>query len=291
MSRYKHSKYILRAIWFWIGVFSFPVALSQFALGIGGNHDYYADYLLIPSLAIQSKQYPDAFSTKGNILLDSLNNRRIARTTASCGIPLPRSNGGGILSKQLSLTSNDFDQRLLNVLNALESFEASSLELKIGKSKFCSPSFNTYRSPRLRLYSTSVDWQDSDYPEPIRFMLSVYRDRTIAQRRSVPSAMVILYTENVPTKERTIIGYDSHGIYSTLTLFWENDSGFPGTSFFQFGIANDSLSEFQPFYDPDLDELTYTRQGQWVAAGWRISDLRLLRSVAKYLYKTLITGE
>jgi hypothetical protein len=99
----------------------------------------------------------------------------------------------------------------------------------------------------------------------------------MTRRRNVPAAMIIIYTENTPTRERTVIGYGRYGIYGTLTLLWEDSGSFPGTSFFQFGVAHDSQAQFQPFYDPDLKELTYLHRGHWIAAGWRISDLSLLK--------------
>jgi len=85
-----------------------------------------------------------------------------------------------------------------------------------------------------------------------------------------------------------VMGYGRYGIYGTLTLLWEDRSGLPGTSFFQFGVTHDSQTQFQPFYDPDLKELTYLHRGPWIAAGWSISDLSLLQSAAKYFYYTLI---
>ena len=188
---------------------------------------------------------------------------------------------------QLHSIIRDYDGGLLYLIDTLSELDTRSLELQIGKAMLCSPSFNSYKSPEVRLYSTSVDWKDPQYPDPVKFVLSVYRKRTITPRQNIASAMVIMYTNNSSTKERTIIGYGRYGIYGTLTLLWEDSDGFPGTSFLQFGVAYDSPSQFQPFYDPDLKELTYYHQGQWIAAGWRNSDLSSLQRVTKYIYYML----
>jgi hypothetical protein len=203
---------------------------------------------------------------------------------------MPPSGNADEVYGQLRSISSGFDQKVLYILDYLDTLDISSLELRIGETLFCSPSFNSCRSPGLRLYSTSVVWQDPQHPEPVKLVLSIYRDRDMNRRRNFPALMIIVYTENIPTSERTIIGYGRYGIYATLTLLWEDSGGFPGTSFFQFGVAHDSQTQFQPFYDPDLKELTYLHRGQWIAAGWRISDLSSLQSAAKYLYYTL-TGK
>jgi len=185
-------------------------------------------------------------------------------------------------------TPRGIDERLLYFLDTLESLDTSSLELRVGGTIFDSPSFRSYKSSGLRLYSTSIDWTDPEYPEPVKIVLSVYRDRTISQPRNIPSAMLIMYTKDVPTRERTIIGYGRYGIYATLTLLWEKSEQFPGTSFLQFGAAHENPFQIQPFYDPDLKELTYHHQSLWVAAGWRVSDLSSLRTAAEYLYYTFV---
>ena len=263
--------------------------LSQSALAVKDNHDYWSDYLLIRSSAPSSQQYLALNSSaNGNFLLATGNSNRMVNTRPAGDRSLSRYSGsasrayGGSRYKLRGI-----DERLLDFLDTLESLDTGSLELRVGGTVFNSPSFRSYRASGLRLYSTSIDWKDPEYPEPVKIVLSVYRDRTIAQPRNIPSAMLIMYTKDVPTRERTIIGYGRYGVYGTLTLFWENRKEFPGTSFFQFGIARDNPLLFQPFYDPDLEELTYHHQGQWIAAGWRTQDLSSLREVAKYLYHIL----
>ena len=292
----KGSEAMLSTLWHWpknpsiLVATAFLGVLSQSALAVGENHDYWADFLLLNPLAVQSKQYLSFdFSAKESFLIANGNAGKIADTMpAGDRVPVFYSGNTGRIYSKLRSTPSDLDGRLLYVIDALGALDTDSLELRIGKSSLCSPSFSSCKSPGLRLYSTSVDWMDPQYPEPIKLMLSVYRDRTIFPRRSIPAAMIVMYTKNDSTKERTIIGYGRYGIYGTLTLLWEDSEGFPGTSFLQFGAAYDSPSQFQPFYDPDLKELMYYHQGQWISAGWRNSDLGSLQTVAKYLYYMLV---
>lgn len=262
--------------------------LSQSALAAKDNHDYWADYLLIRPSVPPSQQYLSLNSSaNGSFLLATVNNHKMLNTRSASERSLPRYSGSA--SKVYGRSRyklRGIDERLLYFLDTLESLDSSSLELRIGGTVFDSPSFRSYKSSGLRLYSTSVDWKDPEYPDPVKIVLSVYRDRTIAQPRNIPSAMLIMYTKDVPTRERTIIGYGRYGIYGTLTLLWENSEQFPGTSFLQFGAAHENPFQIQPFYDPDLKELTYHHQSQWIAAGWRVSDLSSLKTVAKYLYYT-----
>jgi hypothetical protein len=272
MLRCKYIPYALRMLWCWLTIYSFLGILSQCALSVDEEYDYWSDHLLIPS------------STRNSISLN-LNKGKITDSK-----PIGYTSISGSTDKayrRLDSTSNGFDQKLMYILDSLEALDISSLKLQIGETVFCSPSFNSYRSAGLRLYSTSVDWQDPQHPEPVKLVLSVHRARDIPQRKDVPSVMIIMYSESVPTRERTLIGYGRYGIYATLTLLWEDSGGFPGTSFFQFGVAHDNRNQFQPFYDPDLKELMYLHRGQWVAAGWRISDPHSLQSVVKYLYYAL----
>jgi hypothetical protein len=262
--------------------------LSQSALAVRDNHDYWADYLLIPPSAVRSQQYlSSGSSVNGNSSIATGNNHKIANTIPASVRSLSAYSGNVSRAYGRSRYKlRGIDERLLYFLDTLESLDTSSLELRIGGTIFDSPSFRSYKSSGLRLYSTSIDWRDPEYPEPVKIVLSVYRDRTIAQPRNIPSAMLIMYTKDVPTKERTIIGYGKYGIYATLTLLWERREQFPGTSFLQFGAAHENPFQIQPFYDPDLKELTYHHQSQWIAAGWRVSDLSSLKTVAKYLYYT-----
>jgi hypothetical protein len=260
--------------------------LSQSALAVKDNHDYWSDYLLIRPSAPPSQQYLSLNSSaNGSCLLATVNNHKMLNTRSASDRPLSRYSGS---ARKLygRFTLRGIDERLLYFLDTLESLDTSSLELRVGGTIFDSPSFRSYKSSGLRLYSTSIDWTDPEYPEPVKIVLSVYRDRTIAQPRNIPSAMLIMYTKDVPTRERTIIGYGRYGIYATLTLLWENSEQFPGTSFLQFGAAHENPFQIQPFYDPDLKELTYHHQSQWIAAGWRVSDLSLLKTAGKYLYYT-----
>ena len=273
MLKRKYTRYGLGTLWCWLTIYSFLGVLSHYALSIEEKHDYWADYLLIPS------------STMRDSVAFNFGEGRIADN-----IPtgyMPPSDNADRIHGQLHIMSGGFDQKLLYILDCLESLDISSLELRIGETVFGSPSFNSCRSPEVCLYSTSVDWQDPNYLKPVRLVLSVYRGRDITQRRNVPAAMIIIYTENLPISERIIIGYGRYGICGTLTLLWDDRGSFPGTSFFQFGVAHDSPTQFQPFYDPDLKELTYFHRGPWIAAGWSISDLSLLQSMAKYFYYTL----
>jgi hypothetical protein len=292
------SEAMLGVFWHWFSnpgiliaiVFLGLMSQSVFAFG-EKSHNYWADSFLIDPLADQSNRYLTFdFSAKESFLIANSSNGRTTNTMSANGrFPHPYyGNTNRIYSKKLHSMPSDFDGRLLYVIDTLESLDTESLELRIGESALCAPSFNSCKSPELRLYSTSVDWVDPGYPEPIKFMLSVYRDRTIFPRRSIPAAMIVMYTENDPTKERTIIGYGKYGVYGTLTLLWEDTKGFPGTSFLQFGAAYDRPNYYQPFYDPDLKELMYNRQGQWISAGWRNSDLGSLQRVAKYLYYMLV---
>ena len=273
MLKCKYTRYGLRTLWFWLAIHSFLGVLSHYALSIEEKHDHWADYLLIPSSTVRNSIASN--SDKGRII-----------DNVPTGY-MPPSGNADKVHGQLHSMSSGFDQKLLYILDSLESLDMSSLELRIGETIFCFPSFNSCKSSGLRLYSTAVDWQDPQYPEPVKLVLSVYRGRDMTRRRNVPAAMIIIYTEDIPTKERTVIGYGRYGIYGTLTLLWEDSDAFPGTAFYQFGVAHDSRAQFQPFYDPDLKELTYLHRGQWIAAGWRISDPGSLRSVAKYLYYTL----
>jgi hypothetical protein len=264
--------------------------LSQSALAVDDNHDYWSDYLLIRPSAPSSQQYLSLNSSaNGSFLLATGNNHRIASTSSASDRSLFFYSGSA--SKVYGRSRyklKGIDERLLDFLDTLESLDTSSLELRIGGTIFDSPSFRSYKSSGLRLYSTSIDWKDPEYPEPVKIVLSVYRDRTISQPRNIPSAMLIMYTKDVPTRERTIIGYGKYGIYAILTLLWENSEQFPGTSFLQFGAAHENPFQIQPFYDPDLKELTYHHQSLWVAAGWRVSDLSLLKTAGKYLYYTFV---
>ncbi len=264
--------------------------LSQSALAAKDNHDYWSDYLLIRPSEPSSQQYLSLnSSTNGSFLLATGNSHIPINTRSASERSL--SSYSGRASRTYGrprFAPRSIDERLSDFLDTLESLDTSSLELRIGGTVFDSPSFRSYKSSGLRLYSTSVDWKDPEYSEPVKIVLSVYRDRTISQPRNVPSAMLIMYTKDVPTRERTIIGYGKYGIYATLTLLWENSEQFPGTSFLQFGAAHENPFQIQPFYDPDLKELTYHHQSLWVAAGWRVSDLSLLRTAGKYLYYTFV---
>lgn len=263
--------------------------LSQSALAVVEKHDSWTNYLVFPPLATRSEQYPSlSFPAKENFLVANGNVGKAANIMSGKGRIFPAYSGNAITAyDQLHSIIRDYDGGLLYLIDTLSDLDTRSLELQIGEAMLCSPSFNSYKSPEVRLYSTSVDWKDPQYPDPVKFVLSVYRKRTITPRQNIPSAMVIMYTNNSSTKERTIIGYGRYGIYGTLTLLWEDIDGFPGTSFLQFGAAYDSPSQFQPFYDPDLKELTYYHQGQWIAAGWRNSDLSSLKRVTKYIYYML----
>lgn len=263
--------------------------LSQSALAVKDNHDYWADYLLIRPSVPASQQYLSLnSSSNASFLLATGNNHIMVNSRSSSERSLSFYSGSASrLYGQSRFKLRSIDERLLDFLDTLESLGTSSLELRIGGTVFDSPSFRSYRSSGLRLYSTSIDWRDPEYPEPVKIVLSVYRDRTISQPRNIPSAMLIMYTKDIPTRERTIIGYGRYGIYGTLTLLWENSEQFPGTSFLQFGAAHENPLQIEPFYDPDLKELTYHHQSQWIAAGWRVSDLSSLKTVAKYLYYTL----
>ncbi len=264
--------------------------LSQSALAARDNHDYWSDYLLIRPSAPSSQQYLSLNSSANeSSLLATGNNHRIANTIPASARSL--SSYSGRTSRAYGRSRfilRSIDERLLYFIDTLESLDTSSLELRIGGTVFDSPSFRSYRASGLRLYSTSIDWKDPEYPEPVKIVLSVYRDRTIARPRNIPSAMLIMYTKDVPTRERTIIGYGKYGIYATLTLLWENSEQFPGTSFLQFRAAHENPFQIQPFYDPDLKELTYHHQSLWVAAGWRVSDLSSLKTAAEYLYYTFV---
>jgi hypothetical protein len=264
--------------------------LSQPALAAKDNHDYWSDYLLVSPSAVPSQQYlSSGSSANGSYLLANGNNHSMVNTSSAGDLLLPSYSGR--TSRAYSRTRFGFrgiDERLLDFLDTLESLDTSSLELRIGGTVFNSPSFRSYRASGLRLYSTSIDWRDPEYLEPVKIVLSVYRDRTISQPRNIPSAMLIMYTKDIPTRERTIIGYGRYGIYATLTLLWDNSEQFPGTSFLQLGAAHDNPLQIQPFYDPDLKELTYHHRSLWVAAGWRVSDLSLLQTAGKYLYYTFV---
>jgi hypothetical protein len=265
-------------------------ALSQSALAVmEKNHDYWMNYLLLPPIAIQSNQYlAYSFPAKESLLMTNGNNHKVVDNISLIDrVPTSYS---FYYRKAYGPKPNRIDTRLLSFLDTLESLDTKSLELQIGESVLSSPSFYSRKSPELRLYSTSVDWKDPLYPEPLKLVLSVHRDRTESRRNNIPSAMVIMYTDSNPTRERTIIGYSRYGIYGTLTLLWDDSEIFRGTSFLQFGISYDSPEVFQPFYDPDLQELTYHRRGQWIAAGWRTSDLSSLKILTKYLYY-LMVGE
>jgi hypothetical protein len=270
MLKCKYTRYGLKTLWYLLTIHSFLGVLSQYALSIEEKRDYWADYLLIPSSIMRN-------AITSNFITNSVPDDY-----------MPTSDNAGKVYSQLHSISSGFNQKPLYIIGSLELLNISSLELRIGETIFGSPSFNSYRSPGLRLYSTSLDWQDPQYHEPFKLVLSVYRGRDMTKRRNIPAAMIIIYTENTPTRERTVIGYGRYGIYGTLTLLWEDSGSFPGTSFFQFGVARDTQTQFQPFYDPDLKEMTYLHQGQWIEAGWRISDFRSFQSVAKYLYYTLI---
>lgn len=286
---------MLRTLWHWlinprIIVFAaFLGIVSQSALAVIEKYDNWANYLICPPLATRSEQYPSpSFPTKESFLIANGNIGKAANIMSNRGRILPPYSGNPVRTyDQLHSAIRDYDGGLLYLIDTLSKFDTRSLELQIGKAILCAPSFNSYKSPELRLYSTSVDWKDPQYPEPVKFVLSVYRRRTITPRQNSPSAMVIMYTNNNSTRERTIIGYGRYGIYGTLTLLWEDSDGFPGTSFLQFGAAYDSRYQFQPFYDPDLKELTFHHQGQWIAAGWRSSDVGSLQRVAKYIYYML----
>ncbi len=264
--------------------------LSQSALAVKDNHDYWSDYLLVRPSAPPAQQYLSLNSSaNGNFLIATGNNNRMVNARPASDRSLSRYSGSASRAYGRSrYRLGGIDGRLLDFLDTLESLDTSSLELRVGGTVFNSPSFRSYRASGLRLYSTSIDWKDPEYPEPVKIVLSVYRDRTIAQPRNIPSAMLIMYTKDVPTRERTIIGYGRYGIYATLTLLWENSEQFPGTSFLQFGAAHENPFQTQPFYDPDLKELTYHHQSQWIAAGWRVSDLSLLKKAGKYLYYTFV---
>ena len=270
MLKCKYTRYVLRTLLCWLTIHSFLGVLSQNALSIEKKRDYWADYLLIPSPTMKNSIASN--SNEGR----STNNMPVGH--------MPPSGNAGKVYGQLHSMPSGFEQKLLYFLDSLKSLDISSLELRIGETIFCSPSFNFCKSSGLRLYSTSVDWQDPQYLEPVKLILSIYRGRDMTRRRNVPAAMIIIYTENIPIRERIVIGYGRYGICGTLTLLWEDRGGFPGTSFFQFGVTHDSQTQFQPFYDPDLKELTYLHRGPWIAVGWSISDLSLLQSMAKYFY-------
>lgn len=269
-------------------IISLLCALSQSALAVmEKNHDYWINYLLLPPIAIQPNQYlAYSFPAKESFIMTNGNNNKIANSISAFNqVPTSYSL---YYSKVYRPKPNGIDTRLFSFLDTLESLDTKSLELHIGDAILRSPSFYSRKSPELRLYSTTVDWKDPLSPEPLKLVLSVYRDRTVSRRNNTPSAMIIMYTDNNPTKERTIIGYSRYGIYGTLTLLWENSEVFPGTSFLQFGVSYDSPDVFQPFYDPDLQELTYHHRGQWIAAGWRTLDLNSLKILTKYLYYLLV---
>ena len=270
-----------------LAIIALLIALSQPALAVVENHDYWENYLLLPPLSDQSNQYLSFnLPAEESFLAANGSTHKIADSKSfKKQIPI---NYARRAKKTYTSRPNGLDERLLYVIDAFESLGAKSLELHLGEAVLSSPSFYSNKSPELRFYSTSVEWKNPLYPEPVKFVLSVHRDRTVAQRSNTPSAMIIMYTNNDPTKERTIIGYGRYGVYGSLTLLWKDSAGLPGTSFLQFGVAYDSPKQFQPFYDPDLKELTFYHRGQWIAAGWRASNLSSLKMLVKYFYYTLV---